>query len=233
MPELIPSSESRRPDASPEAGAPAVEGTPNRGEANAVERANAVDTYVRRKILGAVLSVVTLIGAVAVASIYFREELRLFTQWTFAEVGLGALVALLFVSDAALSPVPPDAVLLLISQSSYHQDWAILVPALGALSSVAGWIGYFGGRKIAHTRFSALLFSRFKRTGAAVIHRYGPWGIVLGALTPMPFSLTCWTAGMLEIPFRRVVGPCLLRIPRYVGYYLVMAYAETIVRMVF
>lgn len=193
----------------------------------------AVDAFVRRKILGALLSLVTMLGMVAVASIYFREELQAFTQWTFAEIGLGALAVLLFISDAVFSPIPPDAILFLVAKSHYHEHWAILVPALGALSSVAGWVGYFGGRRIAHTRLSQVLFSRFKRTGAAIIHRYGSWGIALGALTPVPFSLTCWAAGMLEVPFRSVAWPCLLRIPRFIVYYLVMAYAEDIVRGLF
>ncbi len=213
VPELAPPSEDRTSTAP--AGSPAL------------------DAFVSRNILGALLSLLAVLGFVAVASIYFREELQGFTQWIFAEVGLGALAALLFVSDAALSPIPPDAILFLIAKSPYHEHWLVLVPALGVLSSVAGWVGYFGGRRLAHTRLSQALFSRLKRKGAAVIHRYGSWGIVLGALTPVPFSLTCWTAGMLEMPFHRVAWPCLLRIPRFVAYYLVMAYAEDIVRSMF
>ena len=38
---------------------------------------------------------------------------------------------------------------------------------------------------------------------------------------------------MLEMPARRVVWPSLLRIPRFIVYYLAMAYAEDIVRGVF
>lgn len=193
----------------------------------------AVDAFVRRKILGALISLVALLGLVAVASIYFREELQAFTQWTFAEIGLGALAVLLFISDAVFSPIPPDAILFLVAKSHYHEHWVVIVPALGALSSVAGCVGYFAGRRLAHTRLSQVLFSRFKRKGTAIIHRYGAWGIALGALTPVPFSLTCWTAGMLEMPARRVVWPSLLRIPRFIVYYLAMAYAEDIVRGVF
>lgn len=216
MPELIPPSE--------DAGLP-----PSR-TSQAPEN---VDGYVRRKLWGALLSILTLLAIVAFLSIRHREALGEITTWVFDHVGLSGLVALLFVSDAVFSPVPPDAVLVLISQSSYHESWHMLVPVLGLLSTVAGWVGYFCGRRLANTALTTLLFRRFKQTGTAVIHRYGPWGVVLGALTPMPFSLTCWTAGMLEIPFRRLVWPCLLRVPRFVVYYLAIAHAESLVRLVF
>lgn len=188
--------------------------------------------YVRGKLFGALVSVVVLVALVALLSTRFQPELDRFTLWVFDRIGLAGLVALLVVSDAVFSPVPPDAVLLLISKSPFHSSWPTLIPLLGLLSSVSGWIGYFMGLRIAHTRLPRFLFQRFKQTSAAVIHRYGPWGIVLGALTPMPFSVTCWTAGMLELPFRRVAWPCLLRVPRFVVYYLLIAYAETLVDLV-
>lgn len=186
---------------------------------------------VRRKVFAAVVSIVVVVALVILLTLEFQAELDLFTLWVFDRIGLIGLAALLFVSDAAASPVPPDAVLLLISNSPYHAVWPTLVPALGLLSGVAGWVGYFIGRRIAHTRLSRFLFQRFKQTSAAIIHRYGPWGVVLGAVTPLPFSVTCWTAGMLEIPFRRVALPCLLRIPRFVVYYLAIAYAETLANL--
>jgi membrane protein YqaA with SNARE-associated domain len=194
---------------------------------------NAVDAYVRRKLLSALVSILVLVAAVALLSIFYREELDDVTAWIFDQIGLTGLVVLLFISDAVFSPVPPDAVLVLISKSPYHASWPTLIPVLGLLSTVGGWIGYFIGRKIAHTSLPRYLFQHFKQRSAAIIHRYGPWGVVLGALTPMPFSITCWTAGMLEIPFRRVAWPCLLRVPRFVIYYLVIAYAEALVRLVF
>jgi membrane protein YqaA with SNARE-associated domain len=191
-----------------------------------------VDVYVRRKVWGALLSIVVLLAVVAFLSIRHRAALGEATTWVFDHVGLSGLVAILFVSDAVFSPVPPDAVLVLISRSTYHPHWHVLIPVLGLLSAVAGWVGYFCGRRLAHTALASVLFRRFKQTGTAVIHRYGPWGVVLGALTPMPFSLTCWTAGMLELPFRRMVWPCLLRVPRFIVYYVAIAFAEDVVRLV-
>lgn len=204
------------PDApQPRAAAPGEPNDPYRG-------------FVRRKLFAAVVSIVVLVALVVLLTLEFQAELDVFTLWVFDRIGLTGLVALLFLSDAAASPVPPDAVLLLISNSPFHAFWPTLIPLLGLISSVAGWVGYFIGRRLAHTRFSRFLFQRFKQTSAALIHRYGPWGIVLGAITPLPFSVTCWTAGMLEIPFRRVAWPCLLRIPRFLLYYLAIAYAETL-----
>lgn len=192
----------------------------------------ATDAYVRRNLWGALLSIVVLLAIVAFLSIRHREQLAEVTDWVFDRVGLGGLIGILFVSDAFFSPVPPDAVLVLISKSDYHGSWPVLIPLIGVISAVAGCIGYGCARRLAHTELSNFLFRRFKQESAAVIHRYGPWGVALGALTPIPFSVTCWVAGQLEIPFRRVAWPCLLRIPRYVVYYVAIAYAEDVVRWI-
>jgi membrane protein YqaA with SNARE-associated domain len=64
-----------------------------------------------------------------------------------------------------------------------------------------------------------------------LIDRYGYWAVALGALTPIPFSITCWSAGMLRLGFGRFLLVALLRVPRFVGYYVVIAYSSELVRV--
>jgi membrane protein YqaA with SNARE-associated domain len=59
-----------------------------------------------------------------------------------------------------------------------------------------------------------------------MVQRYGRLTVALGALTPLPFSITCWCAGGLGMPLARFLPVSLLRVPRYVVYYLAIAYAD-------
>ena len=59
------------------------------------------------------------------------------------------------------------------------------------------------------------------------IDKYGFWAVVLGAITPLPYSFTCWSAGALGVHWAKVLAASLLfRIPRLILYYLLIASAE-------
>ena len=49
---------------------------------------------------------------------------------------------------------------------------------------------------------------------------YGVWAIVLAALTPLPWSVTSWTAGALHMPWRHYLLGSLARAPRIILYYV-------------
>ena len=52
----------------------------------------------------------------------------------------------------------------------------------------------------------------------ALVERYGVIALAATALTPLPFSLGCWAAGALKMPFSTFFAVALLRIPRVAGY---------------
>jgi len=52
--------------------------------------------------------------------------------------------------------------------------------------------------------------------------RFGPIAVAIGALTPFPYSVTTWTAGMFNMPFKRMILPTMLRIPRLWIYYWIL-----------
>jgi membrane protein YqaA with SNARE-associated domain len=52
------------------------------------------------------------------------------------------------------------------------------------------------------------------------IRKYGFWAVALGSVTPFPFSLACWSAGVMEIRWTTVLAASLLfRVPRFLIYY--------------
>lgn len=184
----------------------------------------------RKNLWGALLSLVLLGALAALLMTHFRPHVEAVTAWIFAEVGLPGIFAILFITDAFVSPLPPDSVLLLVAASPYHQDWLLWVPLMGLSSSVAGCVGYGAGTYLSGRTWAESWLGPFRTRSEKMIRKYGSWAVVLGALTPVPFSITCWTAGLLRVPFNGVWIPCLLRVPRYVVYYAAIAYSPELLR---
>jgi len=188
-------------------------------------------TYVRRSLVKAVLALVALVAAVGVAGLLYEAELLVATTWVLDTVGLFGLMLILFLSDAVITPIPPDLVLVVLSNSWVHQHWWIAICLIGLLSSFAGNVAWLLSTRVGGTRWVTLLFGRFRRTNRRLVARYGKWAVALGALTPIPFSVTCWTAGLLHMPWRDFGPITLLRVPRFVGYYVAIAYADDFARL--
>lgn len=178
----------------------------------------------RKHLLGALLSLVALVALAALLVVQFQAELDAFTLAVFASVGIGGLIAIIVFTDIFVSPFPPDSVLILITASEYHQYWPWLIPLIGLASSGAGCIGYSIGRLLSNKPWALRWFGTLHSKNEELVIKYGPWAVALGAMTPVPFSITCWTAGLMRLEFRRFVPPALLRVPRYVIYYAALAY---------
>lgn len=198
---------------------------PLKTEAPSASRAPEPPHLLRRAILRTALGLVGLVVLVGFIAHYFKTDLQAFATWVYDALGVPGLSAIVFLSDSVITPIPPDVVLLVLANSPAAADWWWLIPALGLLSAVAGCVAWWLGSALGRNPRAKRALGRFHRS-PAVISRYGRWGVALGALTPIPFSVTCWIAGMLKVPFEQTAPMTLLRIPRYVAYYLVIVYAE-------
>lgn len=127
-----------------------------------------------------------------------------------------ALFLLVALNDFLVTPVSPDIALFLISQKSGGSY--LLVCALGAASVLGGAAAWLCGRLL-ENRFRPARLEKFIITNHAMINKYGVWVVALGALTPVPYSLTCWAAGVLKMDFSKFSFMILLRIPRFLIYF--------------
>ena len=137
-------------------------------------------------------------------------------------LGIGITV---FIADLIISPIPPDAALFFIGKSPMHEQWMIWVPLLGCISTMAGICGWFIGRRLQHLAFVQRFLAYFGEEHRGSIKRFGFWMVLLGAMTPLPFSLTCWLAGMFKLNFKTFLTACLFRVPRFVLYYWAIFYS--------
>lgn len=173
----------------------------------------------RKHLVRAAISVCILAGVIFFAVLSLEPQIRQGSEWLTQNFGVWGMAVFVYISDLIISPIPPDAALFAISKSEMHKDWLVIVPLLGLVSCFAGMSGWLLCKKLQHIKIIERYLLYFTSEHEKSLKRYGFWMVVIGALTPIPFSLTCWIAGVINLPFRPVFIACLLRVPRFVVYY--------------
>lgn len=121
---------------------------------------------------------------------------------------------LLTTLEQFIFPIPVDVFFgFSIDQGLDYQKLMFLV----LIATIVGsCIGYFLGKKLGHPALTWLVGKTKVEKGEAFIGKWGIWGIILAGLTPIPFKVMTWTAGMFEMPFGRFLFAVIVgRMPRY------------------
>lgn len=178
----------------------------------------------QQHLIKALVGLVAFIAAMAVLGFVFEDEMAAATTWVVERVGFVGLAGILMVTDTLVTPFPPDILLVVIQKSRLSEDWPIYVGILGLVSVLAGMTGYGIGRWLGHFQWSQRLFGDFKEDHRSFIRKYGFWAVAIGSVTPLPYSVTCWTAGVLGIRWTMVLAASVLfRIPRFFLYYWLLS----------
>jgi len=128
-----------------------------------------------------------------------------FVGWA-SDLGLPGLAILSF-TEAFIQPVPPEALTLPMYIVEQNNPMMIfLIWLVVTLSSVAGamvgwWLGKTLGRPFADRFIKPKHIARLDR----LIVRYGDAGIFIAAISPIPYKVLAWIAGMGEMDYRRFI----------------------------
>lgn len=147
---------------------------------------------------------------------FFGPYVAFLSSSVLTKISAPALYALVALNDFAVTPVSPDIVIFLISQKSPSAYG--LIAALGTASVLGGTLAWCLGWYL-EGKLKPAKLERFVKCNHELINRYGVWIVGLGALTPVPYSLTCWAAGALKMDFHKFFLMILLRIPRFLLYF--------------
>ncbi|MBA45494.1 MAG: hypothetical protein CMB31_02770 [Euryarchaeota archaeon] len=116
--------------------------------------------------------------------------------------GLIGLIILIF-SEAIINPIPPETLFwpMLISDGTI--SGSLFLGFIATISSVLGaivgyWIGERAGRPLID-RFSS---EKTVRRLEALTERYGTSGIFIAAVSPIPYKVFAWIAGMAKMDLR-------------------------------
>ncbi|MEL0456347.1 VTT domain-containing protein [Flavobacteriaceae bacterium SZ-1-7] len=124
-----------------------------------------------------------------------------------------------FVSETLLGLVPPE--IFIAWAGKMYAPWLYLT-VLAILSYSGGLLAYWMGRSITktptvHNYLEVKMEKQLKNS-----RKWGGFLIVVGALLPLPFSISCIAAGIIEFPFKNVMLYGSLRLLRFLIYGLVI-----------
>ncbi len=181
----------------------------------------------KKYLIGTIISIIIVISIAGFFGFLYKDGIAEITEWITKKTGFIGLVMIIFIADSLLPAFPTDIILLIIAKSSLSSDWGIYVLIIGITSIVAGILGWNIGRWIREkTNFKWL--SKQEESNQ-LLKKYGVFGVSIGALTPIPFSITCWSAGFLRMPLRSFILASFFRIPRYFIYFIAINYSDKII----
>ncbi|MGB1042157.1 MAG: YqaA family protein [Tenacibaculum sp.] len=140
-----------------------------------------------------------------------NDGLQAMTE-TFSRVGV---LVTFFISETILGLIPPE---IFIAWSKKTANPIFNLAILATLSYLGGLTAYFIGRaslkiKSVKNYLEVKMAKNLKNTS-----KWGGFLILVGALLPLPFAISCLTAGMIKYPFKNVALFGLFRFLRFAIY---------------
>ena len=140
-----------------------------------------------------------------------KEALTGLTQ-TFSRFGV---LGIFFASESFLGLIPPE---IFIAWSKTTATPILNLSILATLSYVGGLISYgIGSLTLRIKAVKNYLETKMTRH-LKNIRKWGGFLILVGALLPIPFSITCIAAGIIKFPFKNVIFFGLFRFARFALY---------------
>ena len=128
-------------------------------------------------------------------------------------------IFLISFSESVIQPIPPDPFIAGGSALGLNPLTAALVATVGSVLGglTAHTLGLILGEPVA----KKLLGEKNYLKGEIFMNRYGVLAVLLGALTPVPYKVICWLAGIFEMPRGTFLVASLLgRFPRFLIFAL-------------
>ena len=140
-----------------------------------------------------------------------NEGLESITE-TFSRLGI---FSFFFTSETLLGLIPPE---IFIAWTKKTSEPILNLAILATLSYSGGLVSYFIGQMVlkidsVRTYLEVKMAKHLKNS-----KKWGGFLILVGALLPVPFSISCMAAGMIKYPFKNVVLFGLFRFARFVIY---------------
>ncbi len=133
-------------------------------------------------------------------ALFFEPQFRWAGDVILARFGLRGLMGAIVILDYFLQPFPPD--ILVYSYVLSEGNIALVAALAGAASVFAGVLGYITGWFLEHEGAVKFIKAHHYRQAQELFENYGFWAVLIGALTPVPFNVICWSAGVFKMPFR-------------------------------
>ncbi len=171
-------------------------------------------TFIGNSLKKAILPVLIVVTALILFNKYvynINDALQSITE-IFSPTGI---LITFFTSESLLGLIPPE---IFIAWSKKTSNPVFNLALLATLSYIGGIVSFFLGKaalKIESVKnyLEVKMAKNLKNTS-----KWGGFLIIVGALLPIPFSITCMAAGMIKFPLKGVLLYGSLRFIRFAIY---------------
>ena len=174
--------------------------------------------FVGRSVVKAIIPIAIIVGAILAIDFYvldLNKALATITE-TYSPTGI---LSMFFVSESLLGLIPPEIFIAWAGKSAFPIFYLSL---LALASYLGGIVSYFIGVGI--TKIPAVKNQMEVNLGKYIknTRKWGGFLIIVGALLPIPYSLTSIAAGAIRFPFMSYLMFGLFRFVRFYLYALVI-----------
>lgn len=170
-----------------------------------------------------VVSFAVLVAFVSFVGWAFREPLTRFGGWFVARFGVAGIVAGSFLADGFHFPIPPQFYLLTGIAGGYGAAVALVAVLVG--SELGGLAAFSVARRAGRAPWLAKRLEKPSALVERMMHRRGYLGLALTTLLPVSYCLLCFAGGAMRLPFRAYGVLAVMRVPRILLSYVVIALA--------
>ena len=158
-------------------------------------------------------------GVIITAYILASEDLKVY-QKEINDIGdrLPLLLGIFTVSEIIFGIIPPELFMLIWQSKGILSEYVVNLTYLTLISYAAGVLGYYIGHYFSKTSLYSRISDRYLKQYDRQLKKFGIYLVLVGAITPVPFSATCMLAGSVNIPIKDFLLICISRIIRFAGY---------------
>jgi len=151
--------------------------------------------------------------------IVYSEDIKVY-QKEINQLGdnLPLLLSIFTVSEIVFGILPPEIFMLIWQSNGILSTYIINLAILTIISYGAGVLGYYIGKTFSKTNLYQKIHVRYLHQYDRQLKKYGGYLVLVGAVTPVPFSATCMLAGSVNLSFRNFLLICISRIIRFAAY---------------
>ncbi len=170
-------------------------------------------SFVGKSLKKAVLPLIGVVLALILLDLYVVDFSSVFTYITNTYAPISIMLVFL-ASESLLGIIPPE---IFIAWSDKMTSPMLYLSILAAISYLGGIISYFIGKWILQIPAVYNYMEVKMKKHLRHIRKWGGFMIIVGALLPIPYSMTSMAAGTINYPFRKYL---LFGTLRFVRFYL-------------
>ena len=135
---------------------------------------------------------------------------------------LSSNFALLFtiftISEIVFGIIPPEIFMLIWQSQGVMSAYIINLSILTVISYGAGMLGFYIGKTFSKTELYKKFHAKYLHRYDKQLKRYGVYLVLVGAITPIPFSAMCMLAGSVNLNFKNFLLISVSRVARFAAY---------------